>query len=342
MRPSRPTTGIMSGVAIAMSKSVKPSCTRWARSSAPTTSAPASSASRALSPFAKTATETLLPSPLGSAIVPRSCSSAWRTFRPVRTWTSTDSSNFARLTSLSRLTASAGAYSRSRSTLARDSMNFFPWCTGMSAHLHAHRAGGPRDDLRGLVDVVRVEVLELALGDLAHLRLGDLRHLVAVRLAGSLLDAGGLLDEHRRRRRLRDERERAVLVDGDHDRDRRPGLVLRLGVERLAELHDVDAVLAEGRTDGRRRGRLAAGRLQLDLGEDLLRHVFLRMVRAVGGIRFGSDLLDLIEADLDRRLAAEDRDEDLELRGVLVDLGDLAREVRERARDDLDRLADRE
>src|SRR3954466_6969220 len=338
MRPSRPTTGIMSGVAIAMSKSVKPSCTRWARSSAPTTSAPASSASRALSPFAKTATVTLLPRPLGSAIVPRSCSSAWRTFRPVRTWTSTDSSNFARLTSLSRLTASAGAYSRSRSTLPRDSMKLRPWCTGMSAHLHAHRAGGPRDDLRGLVDVVRVEVLELALGDLAHLRLADLRHLVAVRLARALLDAGRLLDEHRRRRRLRDERERAVLVDGDHDRDRGAGLVLRLGVERLAELHDVDAVLAQGRADGRRRGRLAAGRLQLDLGEDLLRHVFLRMVR--GGLR--SDLLDLVEADLDRRLAAEDRDEDLELRGVLVDLGDLAREVRQRPRDDLDRLADRE
>ena len=29
--------------------------------------------------------------------MPRSCSSAWRTFRPVRTWTSTDSLNFARL-----------------------------------------------------------------------------------------------------------------------------------------------------------------------------------------------------------------------------------------------------
>src|SRR3954452_3970475 len=346
MRPRRPTTGIMSGVAIATSKSVKPSSTRLARSSAPTRSAPASSASRALSPFAKTATVTLLPRPLGSAIVPRSCSSAWRTLRPVRTWTSTDSSNFARLTSLRRFIASAGAYSRSRSTLPRDSMNFFPWCTGMSAHLHAHRAGGPRDDLRGLVDVVRVEVLQLALGDLAHLRLGDPRDLVAVRLAGSLLDAGRLLDEHRRRRRLRDERERAVLVDRDHDRDRRPGLVLRLGVERLAELHDVDAVLAEGRADGRRRGRLAAGRLQLDLGEDLLRHVFLRMVRAGCGAgragATGSDLLDLVEADLDRRLAAEDRDEDLELRGVLVDLGDLAREVRERARDHLHRLADRE
>ena len=43
MRPRRPTTGIRSGVAIATSKSSKPSSTRLARSSAPTTSAPASS-----------------------------------------------------------------------------------------------------------------------------------------------------------------------------------------------------------------------------------------------------------------------------------------------------------
>ena len=64
MRPRRPTTGIMSGVAIATSKSVKPSSIRLARSSAPTTSAPASSASRALSPLAKTAILTSLPRPL--------------------------------------------------------------------------------------------------------------------------------------------------------------------------------------------------------------------------------------------------------------------------------------
>src|SRR5215203_529465 len=55
-----------------------------------------------------------------------------------------------------------------------------------------------------------------------------------------------------------------------------------------------------------------------------------------------SYLLDLIVANLHRRLAAEDRHQDLELGGVLVDLGDLAREVGQRAGDDLDGLADRE
>src|SRR5271156_6762347 len=56
----------------------------------------------------------------------------------------------------------------------------------------------------------------------------------------------------------------------------------------------------------------------------------------------GLDLLHLVIANLDRRLAAEDRDQDLEFGGVLVDLGDLAGEVRERAGDDFDRFADRE
>src|SRR5680860_1091514 len=54
------------------------------------------------------------------------------------------------------------------------------------------------------------------------------------------------------------------------------------------------------------------------------------------------DLLDLVVVHLDRRLAAEDRDQHLEFGGVLVDLGDLAGEIGERAGDDLDRLADRE
>jgi hypothetical protein len=69
-----------------------------------------------LSPLAKTAIVTSLPRPCGSATVPRSCSSAWRTFRPVRMCSSTDSSNLEGLSSLTRRTASAGPYWRSRLT----------------------------------------------------------------------------------------------------------------------------------------------------------------------------------------------------------------------------------
>src|SRR3954464_1704741 len=68
----------------------------------------------------------------------------------------------------------------------------------------------------------------------------------------------------------------------------------------------------------------------------------LIVVRPFFAIAWALDLLDLVEPDLDRRLAAEDRDEHLEAGGVLVDLRDLPGEVRERAGHDLDRLADRE
>src|SRR4029077_16940547 len=72
--------------------------------------------------------------------------------------------------------------------------------------------------------------------------------------------------------RLRDEGEGAVLVDRDlHPRD--PSVRVRgLGVERLAELRDVDAVLAERRPDRRSRVRLPAGDLQLDECQDFFRH----------------------------------------------------------------------
>src|ERR1700761_6871532 len=57
---------------------------------------------------------------------------------------------------------------------------------------------------------------------------------------------------------------------------------------------------------------------------------------------FQLDLLDLVEAHFNRRLTTEDGHQDLELLGVLVDLGDLAAEVRQRAGHDLDGLADGE
>ena len=82
--------------------------------------------------------------------------------------------------------------------------------------------------------------------------------------ARAALDAQLLLDEDGRRRGLAHERERLVLVDRDLDRDDGAGLVLRLGVERLAELHDVDALGAERRADRRSRVRGTRGDLQLD------------------------------------------------------------------------------
>src|SRR5436190_9523381 len=58
--------------------------------------------------------------------------------------------------------------------------------------------------------------------------------------------------------------------------------------------------------------------------------------------RRGLDLLDLVELELDGDLALEDRDQHLQLALVLVDLGDLAVEVRQVAGRDLDAVTHRE
>src|SRR6266540_890380 len=92
--PRRPTTPIMSGVASTLSKSMNPPWIFSARSSAPTMSAPAASASFALSPFAKTAIFTALPIPCGSTTAPRTTWSACFGSTPRLMAASTVSSNF--------------------------------------------------------------------------------------------------------------------------------------------------------------------------------------------------------------------------------------------------------
>jgi hypothetical protein len=47
---------------------------------------------------------------------------------------------------------------------------------------------------------------------------------------------------------------------------------LGLGVERLAEFHDVEAALTQRRTDRRRGIGLTSWHLQLDEADDFLRH----------------------------------------------------------------------
>jgi hypothetical protein len=76
-----------------------------------------------------------------------------------------------------------------------------------------------------------------------------------------------------RGRRLHDEGEALVRKRGDHDRNRQTGLhALRLGVERLAEFHDVQTALTERGADGRRRVSLARRDLQLDIADNFLCH----------------------------------------------------------------------
>src|SRR5690606_28624044 len=129
------------------------------------------------------------------------------------------------------------------------------------------------DALHGLLDRVGVHVLDLGLGDLADVVLADLADLVLVGLARALLDARGLEQQHRGRRALGHERERAIGVDRDDHRDHQTLVLLGLRVELLAELHDVDAAGAEGGTHGRRRVGLTGLDLQLDLPSNLLHRI---------------------------------------------------------------------
>ena len=71
---------------------------------------------------------------------------------------------------------------------------------------------------------------------------------------------------------------RTVAVNGDDHRSRQTRFhALGLGVERLAEFHDVHAVLTQSRADGRRRVGLAGLYLQLDVSLDFLSHLLLQM-----------------------------------------------------------------
>ena len=85
------------------------------------------------------------------------------------------------------------------------------------------------------------------------------------RLAGALQKRGG-------QRRLGDEGEGSVLIDRDLGQDHVAHQVRGALVEGLDELHDVDAVLAEGGTHGWRGGRPGGGRLDLEDCADFLCH----------------------------------------------------------------------
>src|SRR2546421_2006382 len=133
-----------------------------------------------------------------------------------------------------------------------------------------HGAGGSLDDLHCLSDVIGVQVGQLQLGDAAQLVPADRPHPRLVRIGGPLGGAGRLLEEDRGRRGLQDELEGPILVDRHLYGDDRAGLGSGSLVVAADELHDVDAVGAEGGTD-RRGGRGLAGRdLELDHGPDLL------------------------------------------------------------------------
>src|SRR5690242_19309159 len=116
----------MSGVAMTASKSVQPPLMRLTTSSPPTKSAPASSASRSLSPCAITSTVFDLPIPCGKTSVPRTSWSALRGSTPSQTVNSTVSSNFANAISLTLATPPSRSYLRPSSIFSAAARYFFP------------------------------------------------------------------------------------------------------------------------------------------------------------------------------------------------------------------------
>ena len=108
-RPSFAALGIMSGEAMSRSKSIMPPAMSSTRSSAPAKSAPASFAAAMASPWHSTATRTVLPVPLGSATVARSCWSLYLGSMFKRMCASADSVNFAVALSIMSLMPVAGS-----------------------------------------------------------------------------------------------------------------------------------------------------------------------------------------------------------------------------------------
>src|SRR5690606_36374810 len=252
----------------------------------------------------------------------------------------------------------------------------------LAHHFQAHRASGTFHHAHGGFHVVRVQVLHLRFGNLTDLIARDRAcgHLARSLRAG--FQVGVLLQEVRHRRRVHDEGERLVLVVGNHDRSRLTLLnILGRGVERLAELHDVDATLTKRRTNrGRRRSR-TRWNLKLELACNLFSHFSSAFVlcrppnRMSGGCSWwcgrkwpakatrpptilrgdlshltspscgedcSSDLLDLTEFEIYRNSTTKDRHLDLQARTLLIDLLNKAAERREWTIGNANRFADLE
>ena len=136
----------------------------------------------------------------------------------------------------------------------------------------AHGTAGAADHAAGSFQRSSVQVGHLGLCDLFHLSGGQRSDLLLVGLAGSGVDASGLLDQNGCRRSLGDEAEGAVSVNSDDDGDHITHLVLGTLVELLGEGHDVDALLTQSRANRGSRSRLAGLDLQLNVASNFLCH----------------------------------------------------------------------
>ena len=130
---------------------------------------------------------------------------------------------------------------------------------------YAHGTSGTSNDLHCSLDVVCIEVGHLDLSDFTELLNGKLANLLELRDTRSALETKLFLDQECSRRGLAYEIKGLIFVDGDLYRDDGAGLVLRSGIECLAELHDVNALCTKCRTN--RRSRICSASRNLELNK---------------------------------------------------------------------------
>src|SRR5580704_710871 len=321
-------------------------------SSPPTKSAPASVASRTLSPLAMTSTRTDLPRPCGRTTVPRTTWSECLGSTPKLIASSTVSLNFVWCVFLISSAASASLYGRA-STFLRAFSTCLPACF-MPLPLYPERRDAVRrvdlvaPELLGFhdfqahvarrthhrahsrVQIGGVEVDKLDLGDFLHLLLGYLADFVAVGLRGAFHDSRGARQKNRSRRRFQNKSKRAVGINRhQHRKNHSVGFFRGLGVELLAKIHNVQAMWAERRTDRRRRRSLASRKLQLNRRLNLLCHVLcLKVLRANSVL---SELFNARKIQFHRSRSPENRHRNLQPAVISVNLFHRAVKISERA-----------
>jgi len=149
-------------------------------------------------------------------------------------------------------------------------------CLLLCLDFDAHLAGGAAERAESGFFATGVHILHLDFDEIHDLLLGEFCDLGLVRLLGTGGDACGLLQKNTRRRGFRDEGEALVLVDRDDHGKNVAGLLLRGGVELLAEGHDVDALLTERGTDRGSGVGLSSRDLKFDLSCDFFGHGVFR------------------------------------------------------------------
>ncbi|AAW76849.1 hypothetical protein XOO3595 [Xanthomonas oryzae pv. oryzae KACC 10331] len=160
-----------------------------------------------------------------------------------------------------------------RSDSGRNGLHTLALCHVLALHRQTHAAGRTRNRAHCRFQIGCRQIGFLNLDDLFELLARHLANLVGVGTLRAGGHACGLLEQHAGRGALGDKGEGTVGIRSDDDRRRQTRLQLRRRrVECLAEFHDVQTALTQGRANRRRRIGLTGLDLQLDVTINLPSH----------------------------------------------------------------------